>query len=167
MLVDTSDITLFRQLLMLRPRHVQLPVLALYRTLNLNQIVLASEYGITGHAMQALESIDLYAALTGVRRRSFYFCPTINAGLTTEFDYLIDTLGEIPVRILSLVASGATNHTIAVLLHITDKTVEYHLRQISRKLNLQTRTELATWWARLRASEQGGVRDVGGGARGV
>jgi DNA-binding NarL/FixJ family response regulator len=46
------------------------------------------------------------------------------------------------LRVASIVASGATNQEIASRLFVTQKTVEYHLRSIYRKLGLRSRSEL-------------------------
>lgn len=46
------------------------------------------------------------------------------------------------LRVAAIVASGATNKEIASRLFVTQKTVEYHLRSIYRKLGIRSRTEL-------------------------
>jgi DNA-binding CsgD family transcriptional regulator/tetratricopeptide (TPR) repeat protein len=47
-------------------------------------------------------------------------------------------------RIAELAASGQSNREIAQALFVTPKTVEYHLRNTYRKLDIQTRQELAS-----------------------
>ena len=42
-----------------------------------------------------------------------------------------------------LAASGRTNREIAQTLFVTPKTVEYHLRNAYRKLDIQSRSELS------------------------
>jgi DNA-binding CsgD family transcriptional regulator len=46
-------------------------------------------------------------------------------------------------RIAELAATGQSNREIAQGLFVTPKTVEYHLRNTYRKLDIQTRQELA------------------------
>ena len=46
-------------------------------------------------------------------------------------------------RIAELAAGGQSNREIATMLFVTPKTVEYHLRNAYRKLDIQTRGELA------------------------
>ena len=46
-------------------------------------------------------------------------------------------------RIARSVAEGATNREAAALLFLSQRTVEYHLRNVYRKLHLRSRGELA------------------------
>jgi DNA-binding CsgD family transcriptional regulator len=46
-------------------------------------------------------------------------------------------------RVADLAADGHGNREIAQLLFVTPKTVEYHLRNTYRKLDIQIRRELA------------------------
>ena len=46
-------------------------------------------------------------------------------------------------RVAVTVAQGRTNPEAAALLHLSRHTVDFHLRQIFRKLSLDSRVELA------------------------
>ncbi|HJS70088.1 MAG TPA: LuxR C-terminal-related transcriptional regulator, partial [Gaiellaceae bacterium] len=46
-------------------------------------------------------------------------------------------------RVAALVAEGRTNREVAAQLYVTDRTVEYHLSRIYRKLDVRSRAELA------------------------
>lgn len=48
-------------------------------------------------------------------------------------------------EILSLIAHGKDNKTIAHELSISDKTVKNHLTTLFRKLNVESRTQAAIW----------------------
>ena len=50
------------------------------------------------------------------------------------------------VEILRLLIAGYTNKSIAAAIRISEKTVEFHLDNIYRKLGVRTRV-LATVWA--------------------
>ncbi|MBJ7471204.1 MAG: AAA family ATPase [Solirubrobacteraceae bacterium] len=47
--------------------------------------------------------------------------------------------------VADLVAQGMTNKAVAAQLFLTPKTIEWHLRQIYRKLGIKSRTQLAAW----------------------
>jgi DNA-binding CsgD family transcriptional regulator len=46
-------------------------------------------------------------------------------------------------RVALAVAEGRTNMEAAAILHLSRHTVDFHLRHIFRKLNLESRVELA------------------------
>jgi DNA-binding NarL/FixJ family response regulator len=46
-------------------------------------------------------------------------------------------------RVAELVGDGLTNREVAARLHLTQKTIEFHLRNVFRKLGVRSRTELA------------------------
>jgi DNA-binding CsgD family transcriptional regulator len=52
-------------------------------------------------------------------------------------------LSEREIEILRLVAKGASNKEIGLLLHITTNTVKVHLQNIFKKINVSSRTEAA------------------------
>jgi DNA-binding CsgD family transcriptional regulator len=60
------------------------------------------------------------------------------------------------LQIARLVAYGMTNREVAAKLFLSPKTIEYHLSQIYRKLDLRSRTQLAS----LMASELPDAKDV-------
>jgi DNA-binding NarL/FixJ family response regulator len=61
------------------------------------------------------------------------------------------------LRIAMLVAEGATNREVGEQLFLSPKTIEMHLSGAFRKLNVRSRTELATTLARAVAPPQGGA----------
>jgi DNA-binding NarL/FixJ family response regulator len=56
---------------------------------------------------------------------------------------LADRLTEHELRVAAAVAQGASNREVAANLFVSPKTVDFHLRQIYRKLGISSRTKLA------------------------
>jgi DNA-binding NarL/FixJ family response regulator len=54
-----------------------------------------------------------------------------------------DSLTPSEMRVAQLAASGKTNREIAQELYVTPKTVEFHLGQTYRKLDISSRKKLA------------------------
>ncbi len=53
-----------------------------------------------------------------------------------------DTLTPLELRVAAAVARGASNREIAAELFLASKTIEFHLRQIYRKLGVSSRSQL-------------------------
>ena len=61
---------------------------------------------------------------------------------TDEMDW-IDNLTPRELQILQLVAQGKSNRTISEQLHISEGTVKVHVKNLLRKANAKSRTEMA------------------------
>jgi RNA polymerase sigma factor (sigma-70 family) len=86
-----------------------------------------ADFGMTSFAERA--RVELQATGEHTRKRS------------------VDTLGQLTPQeeqVVRLVAQGHTNREIATQLFISPSTVEYHLHKVFRKLNVKTRTQLAS-----------------------
>ena len=57
-------------------------------------------------------------------------------------------------------AGGASNRDVADSLYVNQKTVEYHLVNVYRKLGVRTRTELALVWRDEPADRVSAVTDA-------
>ena len=58
-------------------------------------------------------------------------------------------------EVAELVSQGLTNREIAGKLHLSARTVEYHIQQCLNKLGVRSRTELAAWFVATRKSPAG------------
>ena len=61
----------------------------------------------------------------------------------TESDPRISRLSHAEMRVAEAVSAGMTNREAAAALYLSVKTVDFHLQQIYRKLEVRSRTELA------------------------
>jgi DNA-binding CsgD family transcriptional regulator len=71
----------------------------------------------------------------GVRRRDWRHAKRADTGW--------ESLTETETRVAKLVAEGLTNREAAAQLFVSSHTVGFHLRQVYRKLDVRSRTELA------------------------
>jgi DNA-binding NarL/FixJ family response regulator len=62
----------------------------------------------------------------------------------------LDQLTPQEVQIALLLAGGSTTREAAAAMFLSPKTIEYHLRNVYRKLGIHSREELADVMARLR-----------------
>jgi DNA-binding CsgD family transcriptional regulator len=62
------------------------------------------------------------------------------------------------LRVAAAVGRGASNKEIAAQMFLAQKTVEFHLRQIYRKLGIPTRSQLVAWLASEQLPEPGPAR---------
>ena len=88
----------------------------------------------------ALESFDRLGATAFAERTRSLLGEPVTARSTVS---LADLLTPAELRVALAVAKGATNREVGADLFVSVKTVDYHLQNIYRKLNLRSRTELA------------------------
>jgi DNA-binding CsgD family transcriptional regulator len=69
------------------------------------------------------------------------------------------SLTETEIRVAEVVAQGLTNADAAEQLFLSRHTVDFHLRQIFRKLAIHSRVELVRWV--MENGARGGTRRVG------
>ena len=104
--------------------------------------------GAIGYLVKSTPPDELRTALTRAARGEPVFSPELAALVLGEFRQLAKAAGPIqPLtererEVLQLVARGHTYREIATQLHIADKTVENHVRNILGKLHLNRKQEL-------------------------
>ena len=90
------------------------------------------------------------SAITGLKSSNSH-----KSGITTA-----SRLSSRQYRVLSCLAQGKSNKTIARLCNMSEATVKVHLRAILRKTNTQNRTQAAIW------AIEHGLRDKSAGLNG-
>jgi DNA-binding NarL/FixJ family response regulator len=121
----------------------------------------ALKNGASGYLLKNLEGRQFFSLLTEVMRGETILSPTLASRVLLAFTSapaslsspskgeIIGMAGESPVlttrqrEVLELVAQGASNREIAETLHVTERTVKFHIGQILERLQLHNRYELA------------------------
>jgi len=111
----------------------------------------AVNIGVAGYLLKNLDADELFGLLSGVKRGEAAMTRSMAARLlknlardrttTTEGEFLTDR----EIDVLRFVARGASNVQIAEELSITINTVKSHLKSILAKLELENRTQAATY----------------------
>jgi two-component system, NarL family, response regulator LiaR len=112
----------------------------------------AVKIGVAGYLLKDLDATDLFDLLIGVTRGE----PAMTRAMAGKFlksvaSRMVDeekgeqALSERELLVLRLVASGASNQGIAEKLSISVNTVKTHLKNILEKLQLENRTQAATY----------------------
>lgn len=107
--------------------------------------------GASGYLIKRAAGSELLVALREVFRGRPYLTPLINNGISTSFVSESSPVLETPElterhrQVLQLLAEGHTAKSIAELLEISPKTVEYHKACIMKRLGLRTTAELTRY----------------------
>lgn len=112
----------------------------------------AVQLGVSGYLLKSLDATELFDLLKGVVQGETAMTRAMAGKLLkavanrmTDEDKGEKALTERELFVLRLVASGASNLEIAQTLSISINTVKSHLKNILEKLQLQNRTQAATY----------------------
>jgi DNA-binding NarL/FixJ family response regulator len=100
----------------------------------------AVRLGVSGYLLKSLDATELFDSLTRVVNGETAMTPAM-----ADKDKGEQSLTERELFVLRLVASGASNAEIAGRLSISVNTVKSHLKSILEKLQLENRTQAATY----------------------
>lgn len=110
--------------------------------------------GATGYILKSAIKSDLFNAIDTVLRGELYVQPAMarllfqkpgNKATASPLTLSDEPLTQREVDVLRLIAQGYTNKQAAELLSLSVRTVEYHRGNITGKLNLHSRVELARY----------------------
>lgn len=116
--------------------------------------------GAAGFVLKQIRGHDLVAAIRTVAAGQSLLDPTVTARVLervrrAKFDDKDPKLARLSPqeeRILDLVAEGRTNREIGETIHLSDKTVKNYVSSILQKLEVQRRSEAASYVARSKAA---------------
>lgn len=112
----------------------------------------AVQVGVSGYLLKSLDANELFDLLNGVKNGETAMTRAmagrllkVVANRLADEDKGEQSLTERELFVLRLVASGASNMEIAQKLSISVNTVKSHLKNILEKLQLENRTQAATY----------------------
>lgn len=112
----------------------------------------AVQIGVSGYLLKSLDATELFDLLTGVVKGETAMTRALASKLLKAVANRLvndekgeEALTERELYVLRLVSSGATNSEIAEKLSISINTVKSHLKSILGKLQLENRTQAATY----------------------
>ncbi len=147
----TDGLTLLRQL---RSEGIDTPALILTMSDSQDDLAAALRAGVKGYLLKDMEPDDVIAAIDRAARGELAVAPALTLKLAQmlqaghsgpERKDLLASLTEREREILSHLARGESNKTIARSLDISHDTVKLHVRHILTKLNLSSRVEAAVF----------------------
>ncbi len=102
--------------------------------------------GVAGYLLKDELPGDIVQAIRKVAQGQGYFSPSVAAKMSAWVQgNRPDGLTEREVEVLRLVAQGATNKEIARRLDMSERTAQFHVGNLLRKLGLRGRVEAAVW----------------------
>jgi DNA-binding NarL/FixJ family response regulator len=110
-------------------------------------IAAALEAGVNGFVLKTADMEEIIEAVRAVNEGKSVLDPQIVPKLmhavtaSHQAEAVVEPLTERELEVLRAAARGLTNKAIGVLLDISDRTVQGHLRRIFEKLNVANRTE--------------------------
>jgi len=112
----------------------------------------AVQIGVSGYLLKSLDANELFELLSGVVKGEIAMTRAMAGRLlkavanrAADGEKGEQALTERELFVLRLVASGASNSNIAESLSISINTVKSHLKNILGKLQLENRTQAATY----------------------
>jgi DNA-binding NarL/FixJ family response regulator len=136
----------------IRERFQEIAVVMLTSSESDEHLFQAVQLGAAGYLLKSLDATELFELLTGVIHGEAAMTRAMATRLlkgvakrSADPEKGEETLTERELAVLRLVASGASNSDIADKLLISVNTVKSHLRSILEKLQLENRTQAATY----------------------
>ncbi len=123
----------------------------------------AIKNGASGFLLKSLDADQFCAQLIGLMQGEAALAPGLSDSLLTEFARLAAAptlppadeapLTEQQLEVLGLVTDGITYKEAAAKLHLSVKSIEYHMAQIVKKLQVENRTQAIVWYQQQESAE--------------
>ncbi|MFN8116617.1 MAG: response regulator transcription factor [Bacteroidia bacterium] len=108
----------------------------------------ALEYGVYGYLLKNFSSTEIDECLKTVAKNKPYTSPHLETELTTNIaDSSLDQLSITERKIVELISQQKSNKQISEALFMSERTIEWHRRNIIDKLNLPKGNNTLLSWA--------------------
>ncbi len=139
-------------LLFLRKQGVSACIVIMTVSDDYQDVIAALRGGADGYVLKDAEPEELVSAVLDAARGQIVVSPQLTNALamalrddTTSPKDIVATLTAREAEILKLVAKGYANKPIASSLSITEATVKVHVKNMLKKLQLDSRLKAAVW----------------------
>ena len=148
---------------LIKARHPEIKIVMLTMAAEGEVLFDALKAGASGYLLKSVTGDDFFRLLNDALAGETILSPALANRMLVEFasraaepepDDAPPTLTARQTEVLALVAAGMSNQEIAAALHVTERTVKYHVSEILSRLQLRSRYELARY-----AKEQGLMAD--------
>ena len=134
----------------IRERHPEIEVVALTSFVAQDKVQAALAAGASGYVLKDADADEIAGAIRAAYSGEVHLAPAAARELTKALRVPashagVDALTERERQVLTLVAGGASNRTIAEALFISERTARTHVSNILMKLGLRSRTQAALW----------------------
>ncbi len=128
--------------------HIPCAIVLLTMHNELNIYKKALEYGVKGYLLKNFSNDELDACLQKVLKGESYTSPQLETELIkNKYHSQIESLSVMERKIVELIGKQNTNKQIGELLFLSERTVEWHRRNIIDKLNLPKEKNILMKWA--------------------
>ena len=136
----------------IRERYPAIAVVMLTSSENDEHLYQAVKLGVSGYLLKSLDAKELFELLAGIPEGEAAMTKSMATRIlngvakrSMSVDKIEDALTERELIVLRLVANGDSNSKIAEELSVSVNTVKGHLKNILSKLQLENRTQAATF----------------------
>lgn len=143
--IDYSDYTYFTLVDELRQKSPTVHPLILYSEPHESMACRFAKSGVQG-IVHKLEKVDSFiTAVRAVAGGYTWFSPGVTTKLSNGNVAIDCELTSRELTILQLLVQGKTNHEIASVIHIAERTIRYNLQKIYDKIQVDSRCQAISW----------------------